>query len=988
MIELEPIHGRYRLAEQIGEGMTGPVYRATDSDSGEQVAVKIFSPQLFQERPELVARFRQEAEALRQLNHPNITRCSDFFEENGRHYLVMEYLEGGSLYERMCREALPLDRVLEIGLDLADALARAHRLGIIHRDVKPQNVLLAPDGTPRLSDFGIAHFLAQQPLSFSNLPAGTLFYMPPETFRGQPADERTDIWSLGVLLFEMVAGRLPFEGSTTTAVIRQIMQEPLPDLRTFQPDLPPALYDLLELMLQKEPEARIRSVRLVGAALEAIRNSREATLPGRGQASAPNPLPEPGTSFIGRTRELAEIVAIFTEPGAQLVTLTGPGGVGKTRLALQVARKLLPEYADGVFFVDLAPVSATELVPSRLARALNIRESSGRPLLEDIQSFLGGKQCLLFLDNFEQIIEAAPLVGKVHAAAPAVDILVTSREALQLYGEQEYQVQPLSIPTLSEGISPVALVQAEAVDLFVQRAAAAQPGLRLTAANARDVAEICVHLDGLPLAIELAAARTKILSPRYVRRQLGDRFSFLTGGPRDNVPRHQTLRAAIDWSYELLDEQEKTLFARLSVFQGGRTLEAIGAVCMPGLSISMIGGLESLVGKSLLQREERAEEEPRFLFLETLHEYARNRLQESGEERLLRRRHADYFAMLVERVAPLLKGGQQEQGLRHIRLEYDNLRAALSWALPDEEPLLGLRLVATLGEFWYYEGAVAEAQPWLEHALPAEADAPPPLRVRLLNVAGQIAFSLGEHRQGPRWNEEALRIAREIGDRAGEAWALFWLSAHATGIASRYESGLQLVEEALIAFREVDDKDGLSWAYNGVGELCRLLGRYEEAHTAYLQALAIGRATGNTRREAIALVNLGYVAQHQGAYEEAEAYTLEGLAGLYHLRHMQHSTIALASLAGSLAGQGESFQAARLLGAADVAFTRLGVPQQPADRMEVERYVALLKQQLGEATFAAAWAEGQAMSLDEAVASAFLRDRRRPVATGASAGPE
>ena len=981
MMEQERIHGRYTLGEQAGEGMTGPVYRAGDSHSGEQVVVKILRPQLFAEQPELVDRFCREAEALRHLNHPNIVHCSDFFEENGHYYLVMEYFEGGSLSDRLRREPIPLDSVLEIGLDLADALARAHRLGIIHRDVKPQNVLLAADGTPRLSDFGIAHFVRQQPLSVAslpaNLPAGTLFYMPPEAFRGRAADERTDIWSLGVLLFEMVAGRLPFTGDTATEVIRQITREPLPDLRQWRPALPPALYDLLELMLQKEPEARIASVRLVGAALEAIRNGREATLPRHSQAAAPTPLPEPATSFIGRARELEEIVAIFREPGAQLLTLSGPGGVGKTRLALQVARKLLPEYADGVFFVDLAPVAAADLVPGRLARALNIREAGGRPLEDEIKSFLSGKQCLLLLDNFEQVIEAAPLVGTVHAAAPEVDILVTSREALQLSGEQEVRVRPLSLPTLSEAISPVALAQAEAVDLFVQRAAAAQPGLRLTAANARDVAEICVHLDGLPLAIELAAARTKILSPRYVRQQLGDRFGFLTGGPRDNVARHQTLRAAIDWSYDLLDEQEQTLFARLSVFQGGRSLEAIDAVCMPALSLSMIGGLESLVGKSLLRRERTDEDEPRFLFLETLHAYARDRLGESGEETLLRQRHTAYFATFAERVAPLLKGGQQERGLRQIRMEYDNLRAALTWALPDQDRLLGLRLVAALGEFWYYEGAVARAERWLERALPALAEAPPPLRVRLLNVAGQIAFSRGDHRQGPRWNEEALRIAREIGDRAGEAWALFWLSAHTTGVASRHESGLQLVEEALAGFREVDDKDGLAWAYNGVGELSRLLGRYEEARAAYLQALAIGRATGNTRREAIALVNLGYVAQHQGAYRQAEDYTLEGLAGLYHLGHRQHTTIALASLAGSLAGQGAFFQAARLLGAADAAFTRLDVPQQPADRMEVERYIALLKQQMDEADFNAAWAEGAAMTLDEAVASAFLKDRRR-----------
>lgn len=958
----------------------GPVYRGLDNLSGRRVAIKILRSDLFEGRPEILALFQQEGAALEQLNHPNIVHFSDFFEDEGAYHLVMEYVEGGSLAEEMHYGKLPVERVLEIGLDLADALARAHRLGIIHRDVKPQNILLASDGTPRLSDFGLAYYTRSQSITLAHEPAGTLHYMPPEAFQGQVADERTDIWSLGVVLFETLAGQLPFNADNTRELIRQILSEPAPYLLTMDPDLPPTLCDLVDVMLAKRHEERIASVRLVGATLEAIRNGHGAKLPhpvvSSRQAST-GKLPEPPTSFIGRKQALAEIGSLFDSPGGHLVTLTGPGGVGKTRMAVQLAQEMEHRYPDGVFFVDLAPVLAPELVLGRIAASVGLRDSSVQTVMDDIMAFLRGKLTLLLLDNFEQVVEAAPVIGNLFLGVPELDILITSREALRLSGEQLYAVRPLALPDLARDASPMALSLAESVDLFVQRAAAVQPGLRLTSQNARDIAEICVQLDGLPLAIELAAARTRILSPRFLRKELDDVFAALAEGPRDTVARQRTLRAAIDWSHDLLDDQEKMLFARLSMFKGGATFEAIDSVAMPGLTLGMISGLESLVSKSLLLCTDDAQQEPRFGYLETIHQYAQLCLEESGEGNVVRRRHADYFAGLAERVVPLLRGPGQDQFLEVIRKEYDNLRVVLTWSFMGADFQLGARLYAALADFWYYEGSTAEGERWSAEALQCVDLVPPALQVRLLNGAGLLAFSRGDHQQGRLWNQKALNIARANDDSAGAAWALFWLSAHATYVPDTYEQGIEYCREALSLFQEINDEYGLAWGNNQNGELSRLLGNYEQARSAYLHSLAICRASGNIRREAIALVNLGYTAQHQGNYAEAETFMLEGLALLYHLKLEHHAAISLATLSGPATAQGAGHRAATLLGASDAAFARLAIPYQPADRMEIDQYVSQVRQQMGNEAFQAAWSVGQAMTFDEAVAYALLGSTRR-----------
>jgi predicted ATPase len=573
----------------------------------------------------------------------------------------------------------------------------------------------------------------------------------------------------------------------------------------------------------------------------------------------------------------------------------------------------------------------------------------------------------LLLDNFEQVVAAAPDVGELIAAIPGLEVLVTSREILHIYGEQEYPVHPLAIPDFSE--HAVSLSEYESVTLFVRHAQLSNPNFRLTEDNAQDVAEICIQLDGLPLAIELAAARTKFFPPSYLLTLIDDSLEALSGGARDMTARHQTLQAAIGWSYEFLDEQEKLMFARLSVFQGGSSPDAIQAVCQRGVDTSTQDDALSLANKSLLQRIDSPDGLPRFIFLETIHRYARERLLESDEAEDIQRGHAAYFTEMAERAGPELRGPDQEQWSARLRLEYDNLRAALSWSMGGGDPVMGLRLVGALAEFWYYEGPISEGEKWIRRALKLieSEQAFPEIRARVLNGAGMLAFVTGDHISGQRSNQRALEIAREAGDRINQAWAYFWLSAHATSAPEMYHEGTILIERALSLFLEIGDQAGLAWGYNQLGELNRLVGNLQEARAAYESSLTICRESGNRRREAIALINMSYVAQSQEDHPQAIAHTLAGLTLLHELNLEYHSAIALSMLAGPLASIGSVEQAATVLGASEVIFERMAVTLQPADRVEIDSYIDQARQLLDEKAFSAAWQRGRSMTIDQAV---------------------
>src|SRR6266566_7380693 len=494
-----------------------------------------------------------------------------------------------------------------------------------------------------------------------------------------------------------------------------------------------------------------------------------------------NNLPIQPTPFIGRAQEVQECLHLLRRDEVRLLTLTGPGGIGKTRLALQVAAQLSDLFPDGLYFVNLAPLRDPGLVLPTIAQALDLQELAEHPLLDLVKAFLREKQLLLLLDNFEQVVSAALQVAELLAACPRLKVLVTSRMGLHVQAEQEFAIPPLCVPDPRQPPEVVALAQYDALALFIQRAQATRPAFQLSHANARAVAEICLRLDGLPLAIELAAARIKLLPPQALLARLTPRLTILSSGARDVPERQQTLRNTIAWSYQLLEAQEQRLFRRLSVFVGGCTLQAIETMgaALDGEAGGVFEGVACLLDQSLLQQTESRGEEPRLVMLETIREYAWEGLEALGERETTCQAHAAYYVALTEQAEPELDGPQPAVWLERLEREYDNLRAALQWSLEQagegeakQRQELALRLVAGLGLFWKGRGHYREGRDFLERALAGSTAVAAPLQVKALQVAAHLAFQQGDLDRAEALFEECLPRCRDLGDTAGMAHSL------------------------------------------------------------------------------------------------------------------------------------------------------------------------------------------------------------------------
>ena len=685
-----------------------------------------------------------------------------------------------------------------------------------------------------------------------------------------------------------------------------------------------------------------------------------------------NNLPAQPTPLVGRERELKEVCDLLPGEGVRLLTLTGPGGIGKTRLGLQVAAELLDEFEDGVFFVALAPITDPSLVASAIAEPLGVVEAGDQPLEESLKGYLRGKELLLLMDNFEQVLGATPLVGELLSVCPKLKVLATSRSVLRVYGEQEYPVPPLELPDHKRLPSVERLTQYEAVRLFIERAKAASPDFSVTNENAPAVAEICVRLDGLPLAIELAAARIKLLTPRAMLERLGSRLKLVTGGARNLPERQRTLKSTIEWSHALLEEGEHVLFARLAVFAGGRTLEAIEAICdaRGDLPVDTLDGVSSLLDKSLLRQEEGPESEPRFVMLETIHEYARERLQASGEAEEIRRLHAEYFLGLAEEAELELSGADQLACLERLEAEHDNMRAALSWSL-EKEPETALRLAGALARFWEMRAHFLEGSGWLEAALRQSdrvdaATTDSATRAKLLSEAGTFAFFRTDFEHAIVLHGEALKLYRELGDDSGVAFALLCLGAQHMEKGDP-ERAVPFLEEALALSHRIGDKRNIASTLHNLAEVERQRGNYERAKTLGMQSIALSREMEDKWDLAVVVGWLGLLAVWSGEdYDLAERSLEEALALDRELGNWAYGAYCLESFAGLAGARAQGARAAQLWGAAEALRTNIGAPLPHDARLLYEPSMAATRAQLGEAAWEAAFAQGMAMAPEEA----------------------
>jgi predicted ATPase/class 3 adenylate cyclase len=1175
----------FQIVEMLGRGGMGVVYRALDEKLHRTVALKVL-PTEISTHPDRRGRFLREARAAAAVTHPNIAAVYEVNEDEGQIFIVMELVEGQTLRRRLAAREMPLAEVLQVALQIARGMARAHDKGVLHRDLKPDNVMVGPDGEVKILDFGLAKRTlidgpdtpAPQPAADEEaahtrdgLIVGTPGYMSPEQAQGEAVDHRTDVYSFGVMLYEMATGALPFSGTTVQMLVAASLGNLMrPSARNAR--VTPELEAVILRCLARRPEERYPSARMICADLERLAGpgsspahsplaseptamiSREelarasklpsgtvtllafgvegaaqvlealgeryyallqrshelirgafgryggqvvslaedgalAAFPAGSQALAaavaaqralatepwpagaalrirmglhtgeprltdsgyvgldvhrairigaaakggqillsaaaregmadgelanlvvrdlgshqlkdlrypeqifeisvpglsgpatsirsvtnqPNNLPVPPTSFIGRERQIAEVCSLLRLDEVRLVTLTGPGGTGKTRLSIEVGRALLDEHLAGTLQVLLAPLRDPALIVTKIAQALGVPEAPGKPMIESVKSRIGDGRLLLLLDNFEQLVDGASVVAELLASCPNLKVLVTSQQPLRLSYEREYPVPPLQLPAADASRADGAS-DSEATRLFVERVRQSKPSFTVSPSDAPLLATICTRLDGLPLAIELAASRMKIMTLPALLDRLGDRLNLLKGGARDADQRHQTLRATIDWSYNLLDESEKTLFCRLGVFAGGFSIESAEEVCgfEADVPFDVLDGVSSLADKSLLTRGE-VDGEPRLGMLETLREYALAQLRQRPEFETVRARHAEHFLTFAEAMAPELMGRDQRRCVGRMLTEADNVRAALTWALEQPSAETTCRFLDALLWLWIPQGNLSEGRGWAARASEqarrsALGGAASRELAVMLGVAGWLALIGGDYAAANTLSEESVAVYRALGAEADGARAKIALGVTSAALG-RIPEGPDLVAEALAASRAAGDTYGTALSLIALGELARAMGDKEQARASYEEAMGLLRKLGNMFWPGMLIQNLAHFRLHDGDWQTAAQLLVETLKLGLEYNYPMVVNLYLAAMAGVAVVRGQPEQGVRLYGAVDTLLKSLGSAFEPTDQAEVDRHMATAKAALGEEAVAAAWREGAGWTRQKAIAA-------------------
>ncbi|WP_325052114.1 protein kinase domain-containing protein [Nocardia stercoris] len=1002
-------------AEEIGRGGFGVVYRCRQASADRTVAVKVLTGEL----PENRVRFLREQRAMGRLTgHPNIAGMLEIGETaTGHPYLVMPYYSRGSLDDHIRRDGpLPLDEALHLAVKTAGALETAHRMGVVHRDVKPANILLTDYGEPALTDFGIAHLTGGYETASGSI-AGTPAYTAPEVLGGRAQTPASDVYGLSATLFSALAGHAAFERRTGEKVVDQFVRittHSIPDLR--ESGIPDDVCAAIEAAMARDPHDRPTVVELgeqlrqlqrhhgfsvdqmalpaeSGAAQELAATSKDA-VPRRvtrfradGLRAGTGNLPVELSSFVDRRTPQSEVKNLLS--GSHLVTLTGIGGVGKSRLALRVAHNLRQKYANGTWLIELGNLRADESLPNVLAATLGVFDHGGGPPLDTLIELLAHQDVLLVLDNCEHMIVAvAQLAESLIRACPGVRILATSREPLDIGGEVVYPLSPLEIPdTSAEPPLGGAAQRSDAVTLFEERAAAAVPGFEVDGDNRLPVARVCARLEGLPLAIELAAARTRTMSVEQILTRLDDRFALLTRGSRSAPRRQQTMHFCMDWSHDLCTPDEQRLWRRLSVFTGGVELDAVLQVCSADTTeTELLDTLSGLVDKSILVRKEVAGS-VRFQMLETVRAFGQEKAEESGEDHLLRRRHRQWCERLVAQAGASWIGPQQMYWVDRLERELPNISEALEFSLTDAEDS-GLRIAVTLQMFWMSRGRISEGRRWYERVLARPSAGSTVDRAKALHAATLMAGLQGDLRSAVGHVTELAGLIEQTADPMVPAllaniqadYALTSGEGDPSQAVADLEHALRTYELCGDVRMQLDARISLGWAYALQGDTVRALACLQKA-------IDLTESAGETLYRSWTLWSAGFAEWRRGEPDRATRSLASGIRLARTVADPLVATGCLETLAWIAAEQGDVRRAAVLMGASDALGRLAGsstiLRHHRPFRDECEQRS---RRVLGVRAFDAARQEGAAMSLDAAVAFALGEQPRGTSSADRSCG--